>query len=55
MVWQYSGSLMAMEVRAVYAISSILGSEVAQYVAKHFIKELKKLESFKRKDYRLSL
>lgn len=24
-------------------------------MAKHFIKELKKLESFKRKDYRLSL
>lgn len=31
------------------------GGEVSQYVAKHFIKELKKLESFKRKDYRLSL
>lgn len=25
------------------------------YVQKHFIKELKKLESFKKKDYRLSL
>lgn len=32
-----------------------LGSEVAQFVQKHFIKELKKLESFKKKDYRTSL
>ena len=32
-----------------------LGSEVALFVAKHFIKELKKLDSFKRKDYRVSL
>lgn len=28
---------------------------MALYVAKHFLKELKKLETFKRKDYRLSL
>ncbi len=28
---------------------------MALFVAKHFIKELKKLESFKKKDYRLSL
>jgi hypothetical protein len=34
---------------------SYIGAEVAQFVAKHFIKELKKLESFKRKDYRMSL
>ena len=32
-----------------------IGSEVAQFVEKHFIKELKKLDSFKRKDYRVSL
>lgn len=28
---------------------------MALYVAKHFLKELKKLETFKRKDYRLAL
>jgi protein phosphatase 1G len=31
------------------------GSEVALYVKKHFIPELKKLESFKKKDYRKAL
>jgi len=31
------------------------GHEVAQYVAKHFIKQLKALESFKKKDYRTAL
>jgi hypothetical protein len=34
---------------------SSIGSEVAKYVEKYFIKELKKLESFKKKDYRSSL
>lgn len=33
----------------------LVGSEVALFVGKHFIKELKKLDSFKRKDYRASL
>lgn len=28
---------------------------MAQYVAKHFVKELKKLDSFKKKDFRQSL
>lgn len=32
-----------------------IGSEVAKFVEKHFIKELKKLESFKKKDYRACL
>ena len=32
-----------------------IGSEVAIFVEKYFIKELKKLESFKKKDYRTSL
>lgn len=36
-------------------LMSNIGSEVALFVAKHFIKELKKLESFKKKDYRTSL
>jgi len=42
-------------VTEVRLITNLLGSEVAQFVNKNFIKELKKLESFKRKDYRLSL
>ena len=32
-----------------------IGPEVAKYVEKNFVKELKKLESFKKKDYRASL
>jgi hypothetical protein len=48
-----SESLMDTEVNIYTNI--FIGSEVAIFVAKHFIKELKKLESFKRKDYRLSL
>jgi len=36
-------------------LNSYLGGEVALFVKNHFIKELKKLESFKKKDYRVSL
>jgi hypothetical protein len=43
-----------MEVLKIVVITCV-GSEVALYVEKHFIKELKKLESFKKKDYRASL
>jgi protein phosphatase 1G len=32
-----------------------IGAEVAHFVKKYFIKELKKLESFKKKDYRAAL
>lgn len=32
-----------------------IGHEVAQYVEKHFVKQLKALESFKKKDYRTAL
>jgi len=31
------------------------GSEVANFVEKYFIRELKKLDSFRKKEYRLSL
>jgi protein phosphatase 1G len=40
---------------AVTVVCVFIGSEVAQFVAKHLVKELKKLESFKRKDYKMSL
>ena len=46
---------MAMEVLQQSVKLYYEGSEVAMYVEKHFIKELKKLESFKKKDYRASL
>ena len=39
----------------IYKTYRIIGSEVALFVEKNFIKELKKLESFKKKDYRTSL
>jgi serine/threonine protein phosphatase PrpC len=32
-----------------------IGAEVAHFVKKYFIKELKKLESFKKKDYKTAL
>lgn len=51
---QFSEYLTVMEVLEITVIK-IIGSEVAQFVEKHFIKELKKLESFKKKDYRASL
>ncbi len=35
--------------------SSVLGSEVAKYVAKNYLKELKKTETFKKKDYKRAL
>ena len=47
-IWSLGVSLLTLVV-------SIIGGEVALYVQKNFIKELKKLESYKRKDYRLSL
>ena len=31
------------------------GHEVAQYVEKHFVRELKRLPAFKKKDYRSAL
>ena len=44
-------------ISTVHKILSIkfIGSEVACYVEKHLVKELKRLESFKRKDYRVAL
>jgi serine/threonine protein phosphatase PrpC len=33
----------------------LIGADVAKFVAKYFIRELKKLESFKKKDYKNSL
>ena len=32
-----------------------LGAEVAKYIEKHFIKELKKTDAYKKKDYRNAL
>ena len=33
----------------------IIGSEVAKYIEKHFIRELKKTDAYKKKDYRNAL
>ena len=55
MALQSSEYSMAMEVLQQSVKLYYEGSEVAMYVEKHFIKELKKLESFKKTDYRASL
>lgn len=58
MVLLYSGFSMDMEVitnNIVLQYIFQIGSEVAVFVEKHFVKELKKLESFKKKDYKQSL
>jgi hypothetical protein len=38
-----------------HMITPYTGAEVAHFVKKYFIKELKKLESFKKKDYKAAL
>ena len=32
-----------------------IGAEVAKYIEKHFVRELKKTDSYKKKDYRNAL
>lgn len=46
---------MVTEVSVRIKIILLLGSEVAKFVEKNFVKELKKLETFKKKDYRTCL
>lgn len=49
--WRSSGFTMAMAVIILKSIDGCVGNEVAEFVRDHLVDELKKLESFKIKDY----
>ena len=50
-----SGFLTVTEVFSHLTLHHSVGAEVAKYIEKHFIRELKKIDSYKKKDYRNAL